>query len=152
MAPGLDNITGRSTVHRLCPSALIGLYNQCIKEGLVPAGWKRAQVVLLRKPSKPEGEPSAYRPICLFNVVGKVFEAMLVARLEDHVASRGGLSPKQHGFVEGTSTDDAVLKLQQKILTSINYPAPKFCVAVSLDIRNAFNSIGWTEVMAALSA
>lgn len=66
-------------------------------------------MVLLRKPSKPEGEPSAYRPIFLLNVVGKVFEAMLVARLEDHVASRGRLSPNQHSFVKGTFTDNAAV-------------------------------------------
>jgi len=129
---------------------LIGLDHQCAREGAVPVRWKRARVVLLRKAGKPEGEPSSYRPICLLNVVGKVFETMLVARLEEHITSRGGLSPNPHGFRKAISTDDAVLKLQQNILAAINFPSEKFCVAVSLDIRNAFNSIGWTEVMSAL--
>jgi len=79
--------------------------------------------------------------------VGKVLETMLVARLEEHIKSMGGLSPNQHGFKKSTSTDDAVRKLRQKILAS-----DKFCVAISLDIRNAFNTIGWTEVMSALNA
>jgi len=152
-APGLDNITGRilSAVHLLRPSMLIGLYNQCVRDGVVPVRWKRARVVLLRKAGKPEGEPSSYRPICLLNVIGKVFETVLVARLEEHITSRGGLSPNQHGFRKAISTDDAVLKLQHNILAAINFPSEKFCVAVSLDIRNAFNSIGWTEVMSALN-
>jgi len=153
-APGLDCITGRilSVIHRLGPTMLTGLYNQCARDGIVPASWKRSRVVLLRKAGKPEGEASSYRPICLLNVVGKVLETMLVARLEEHIKSRGGLSPNQHGFKKSTSTDDAVRKLRQKILAAINFPSDKFCVAISLDIRNAFNTIGWTEVMSALNA
>lgn len=71
---------------------MLGLFNQYIREGLIPFSWKRARVVLLRKENKPEGEPSSYRSICLLNV-RKVFETMLVARMEEHVASNGGLSP-----------------------------------------------------------
>ncbi|KAL4104789.1 hypothetical protein QTP88_020065 [Uroleucon formosanum] len=153
-APGVDNITGRilSLVHRVCPSMLTELYNCCVEEGSVPVRWKRARVVLLKKAVKPDGEPSSYKPICLLNVVGKVFEAILVGRLEVHIESRGGLSPNQHGFTKGKSTNDAVLKLRQEILPAINFPSEMFCLAVSLDISNAFNSIGWTEVMAALDA
>lgn len=153
-SPGLDKITGKivSMVHRVCPSMLLGLFNECIKEGTFPAKWKRARIVLLKKDNKPEGEPSSYRPICLLNVVGKVFESMLVARLDEHIASRGGISHNQFGFRKARSTDDAVQELRNKILTSINYPSEQFCTTISLDIKNAFNSIGWNEVMAALDA
>lgn len=99
------------------------------------------RVVLLRKAGKPEVEPSSYRPICLLNVVGKVFETILVARLEERITSRGGLSPNQYGFRKATFTDNAVQNLQQKILAAITFPSEKFCVAVSLDTQNAFNSI-----------
>lgn len=73
-ALGLDCITGRilSVVHKLRPAMLTGLYNQCARDGIVPASWKRARVVLIRKGGKLEGD-SSYRPICLLNVVGKVF-------------------------------------------------------------------------------
>jgi hypothetical protein len=92
---------------------LTGLYNQCARDGILPASWKRSRVVLLRKRGKPEGEPSSYRPICLLNVVGKVLETMLVIRLEEHIKFRGGLSLNQHGFRKSISTDDVVRKLQQ---------------------------------------
>ncbi|CAI6362877.1 unnamed protein product [Macrosiphum euphorbiae] len=152
-APGMDNINGKiiSVVHQVCPSMLLGMFNQCIKEGVIPSGWKRARVILLKKGNKPDGEPASYRPICLLNVVGKVFESLLVARLHEHIAGRGGLSRNQFGFTKQLSTDDAVRKLQSTILTEINFPSSKFCVAISLDIKNAFNSIGWNEVMLALS-
>lgn len=88
--------------------------------------------------------------MCLLSVVGKVFESLLAAILHEHIASRGGLSPNQFGFTKKASTDDAVQELQQTILSEINYPPVKFCVAISLDIKNAFNSFGWKEVMIAL--
>jgi len=149
---GMDNINGKiiSVVHQVCPSMLLGLFNQCINEGVIPSAWKRARVILLKKGNKPEGEPSSYRPICHLNVVGKVFESLLVARLHDHIVSRGGLSRNQFGFSKQLSTDDAVRKLRSTILSEINFPSSKFCVAISLDIKNAFNSIGWNEVMLAL--
>lgn len=152
-APGLDNITGKiiKCVHQICPSMLLGLFNQCIKEGAIPTSWKRARVVLLRKGNKPEGHPSSYRPICLLSVLGKVLESMLVARLEEHVELKGGLSTNQFGFRKHSSTDDAVRSLKSKVLAAINYPSEQFCVAVSLDIKNAFNSIGWNEIMDALN-
>lgn len=93
-ALGMDNINGKiiSFVHQVCPSILLGLFNQCIKEGVIPLAWKRARVILFKKDKKPVGEPSSYRPICLLNVVGKVFESLLVARLHEHIVDRGGLS------------------------------------------------------------
>lgn len=49
--PGIDNITGRilSVVNQLSLTMLTGLYNQCVRDGIVPAGWKRARVVLVEK-------------------------------------------------------------------------------------------------------
>jgi len=150
--PGMDCINGKiiSAVHQICPSILLGLFNQCIKEGVFPSGWKRVRVILLKKGNRPEGEPSSYRPICLLSVVGKVFESLLVARLQEHIVGKGDMSPNQFGFTKQASTDDAVRQLQETILSEINFPSEKFCVAVSLDIKNACNSIGWKEVMTAL--
>lgn len=126
---------------------LLGLFNECSKEGVVPSCWKKSRVVLLKKGKKPKGEPSSYKPICLLNVV---FESKLVARLDKHIVTKDGLSLNQYGFKKLTSTDDAVRNLQSRIQAKINYSSEQFCVAVSLDIKNAFNFIGWSEVMGAL--
>lgn len=153
IAPGMDNINRKiiHAVHQICPSMLLGLFNQCIKEGVILSGWKRARVILLKKSNKPDGDQSSYIPMCLLSVVGKVFESLLADRLHEHIASRGGLSPNQFGFTKKASTDDTVQELQQTILSDINYPSVKFCMAISLGIKNAFNSFGWKEVMMALN-
>ncbi|XP_072766501.1 uncharacterized protein [Anoplolepis gracilipes] len=48
--------------------------------------WERAKVVLLHKGGKEEDDPTAYRPICLLDEVGKIYERILVRRLVQHLA------------------------------------------------------------------
>jgi len=151
-APGPDGIANLiiGSVHKVRPDMLRHMYNRCLKEGVFPPRWKEARVVLLRKGDRPEGVPSSYRPLCLLNDVGKMYEALLAARLDAHIASKGGLAPNQFGFRKGRSTDDAVRVLQSKAATTTN--SGGFCVAVALDIKNAFNSIGWDHILSALEA
>lgn len=106
--------------------------------------------MLLRKGNKPEGDPSSYSPLCLLNNIGKILEFLLARRLEAHLKTRGDLAPNQYGFRSKRSTDDAVRKLDQMITTAKD--AGNFCLAVSIDIKNAFNSIRWNDVMKALQS
>jgi len=91
---------------------------------------------------------SSYRPLCLLNDVGKVLESLLSRRLEDHMSDSGGLSANQFGFRKWKSTDDAVRELQANLLEGVD--GGKYCLAVSIDIRNAFNSSKWSDIMDAL--
>jgi len=75
-------------------------------------------------------------------------EYLLVKRLEFQEANKGGLSAAQYGFRRGLSTVDAGIALREAATSAVNQKL--MCVAVSLDIRNAFNSIGWDHVMQAL--
>lgn len=151
-APGPDGVSNAiiSAVHKVNPAMLLETFNRCLEEGTVPRRWKEARVVLLRKGNRPEGVPSSYRPLCLLNDVGKMFEALLASRLDAHIASRGGLATNQYGFRKGRSTDDAVCELLRRVVPPVNEGG--FCVAVALDIKNAFNSIGWSHLLAALEA
>lgn len=151
-APGPDGISNIiiGAVQKARPDMLLHMFNRCLKEGAVPPRWKEARVVLLRKGDRPEGVPSSYRPLCLLNDVGKMYESLLAARLDAHIAGRGGLAPNQFGFRKGRSTDDAVRLLRSKVVATAN--SGGFCVAVALDIKNAFNSIGWDHILSALEA
>lgn len=51
-------------------------------------------------------------------------------------------------FQRGLSTVDSGNALRETARSAVNQK--DMCVAVSLDIRNAFNSIGWDHVMQAL--
>ncbi|KAL4101252.1 hypothetical protein QTP88_021272 [Uroleucon formosanum] len=124
-APGPDGLTGKilRAVHKAHPNILLGLYNSCLRSGTFPAEWKTSRVVLLKKGNKPDGVPSSYRPLCLLNDVGKILE-------------------------KGKSTDDAVRELQAYLLEGVN--GGNFCLAVSIDVRNAFNTIKWSDILDAL--
>lgn len=149
-APGTDGITSKIllAVHKSNPHILLSLFNKCLRCGTFSSEWKMSRVVLLRKGIKLEGVPSSYRLICLLNDAGKVLELLLSWRLEDHTIRRGGLSPNQYGFRKKLSTDGAVLELHSSIVQEVN--DGKFCLAIGIDIKNAFNTITWPDILTAL--
>lgn len=149
-APGPDGITSRilAAVHKADPRILVELFNKCLKCGTFPNEWKTSRVVLLRKGDKPEGVPSSYRPLCLLNDAGKLLESLLTRRLEKCINDNGGLYPNQYGFRKGMSTDDAIRQMHNTIVNDAN--DGKFCLAIGIGIKNAFNSIKWEDVLTAL--
>lgn len=58
------------------------------------------------------------------------------------------LSDYQYGFIKGRSTIDAVLKVREIVDNKLNKELE--VIAVSLDIRNAFNTIKWGEIKNAI--
>lgn len=100
--------------------------------------------MLIAKP----GSGSFYRPLCLLNDLGKLFERIIVNRLEELISRGDGLSPFQYGFRARLSTCDAVVRARAVIegYTSNG----EVCVAASLDVRNAFNILAWEGIRRAL--
>lgn len=149
-APGPDKIPSKvwGAVHDIRPQLLTGIFNRCLKTGTFPASWKRGRLTLLRKGNKPEGIPSSYRPLCLLNDVGKILEALLANRLKDYIRRVKGNSNRQYGFTKGVSIEDAIRKLESIVIPSCNWQ--RYSVAVSLDIKNAFNNASWSRILDAL--
>lgn len=128
---------------------LTEVFNSYLREDTFPGRWKRARLALIAKPGKLVGVPSSYRPLCLLDDVGKILESLLVVRMQAHMAATAvELFDKQFGFRGGRSTDDALCLLHERIVSICN--ARRYAVAVSLKILNAFNTIGWETVTAAL--
>ncbi|XP_060822332.1 uncharacterized protein LOC132910580 [Bombus pascuorum] len=151
VAPGPDGIPGRvwaETMDIMAPR-LLHLYNRCLREGAYPRAWKVARLVLLRKEGRPPESPSAYRPICLLDEVGKLFERVIASRLGAHMESRvPGWHDNQFGFRRGRSTIDAIRRLREGVERVVAREG--IAIAVSLDITNAFNSIPWSKIREAL--
>lgn len=115
-APGPDGVPDEvlRTIIRTRPELLLPTFNECIKNSCFMASWKTATLVLLRKGTKPLEEPSSYRPLCLINSVGKLYERMVKARIEEHLRSiPDGISDHQFGFVKGRSTTQAIGKFME---------------------------------------
>lgn len=151
-APGPDGIGNevvKATYHA-DPSGLLRLYNSCRAEGVFPSRWKVARLILLRKDGKPLDRPSSYRPICLIDCFGKVLEKLIVQRLNRHIEETGCLSGNQYGFRRGRSTVDAMKELTTRVDRQLG--RGKFCLAVSLDISNAFNTANWGAILEAMGS
>jgi len=88
------------------------VFNKCLRQGRFPQQWKRAKLVLLPKAGREPDTPSAYRPICLLDEAGKIFERILATRLVQHLSREGDLHEEQYGFREGRSTVDTIKRVR----------------------------------------
>lgn len=122
-------------------------------EGLFPRAWKKATFILLRKGNKPLDQPSSYRPICLINTIGKLFERVIKNWLVDHLEQTNRISHRQFGFTKGRSTIDAINSAIDIVNKAGIGPLYKreLCAMVSLDVANAFNSASWVRIEEALA-
>ncbi|XP_067217272.1 uncharacterized protein [Linepithema humile] len=126
-APGPDGVPGRVWA---------------LAFGVVGARLRR---MLLCKEGKPAEQPSAYRPICLLDEVGKLFERIVASRIVQHLSRDDpNLSEDQFGFRESRSTTDAIMHL--RALSEHIVGERDVALAVLLDIVNAFNSLPWEHV------
>lgn len=106
----------------------------------------------MQKTNKLSTDPSSYRPLCLLDVEGKLFEQLVVARLEAEIERTGGLSDNQFGFRKGRQTIDAIKKVIRvtERATSYTWKHRKMCAVITLDVRNAFNSASWQQILEVL--
>lgn len=153
-APGPDGIPGEilRLMARLRPGILLGMYNQCLKTGTFSTRWKTARLVLLSKGKGDPNMPSSYRPLSLLDTAGKVYELLLRPRLTDAVRAAGDLSESQHDFRKGRSTIGAVRKVIETFRKTDEacHAARPLTILVTLDVRNAFNSARWEDILGAL--
>jgi len=80
----------------------------------------------------------------LLDEVGKIFERILATRLIQHISRNGDLHEEQYGFHEGKSTIDAVKCVRSLAEAAIS--EGRVVMAISLDIKNAFNTLPWDRV------
>ncbi|CAB0039551.1 unnamed protein product [Trichogramma brassicae] len=156
-APGPDGIPNSALKIAIAtrPDIFLRVYTMCLETGVFPSGWKRQRLVLLPKPGKPPDEPSSYRPLCMLDTAGKILERIICDRLEAFTERPGGLSERQYGFRKGRSTMDAIEDVVSAAREAIAGKrwyrgTKKYCAVVTLDVRNAFNSARWDNILAAL--
>lgn len=147
VAPGPDGLLkcAWTKVPDILIDQMIIIFNRCLTEGYYPEAWKTAKLVLIPKPNKP-GEPTKYRPICLLSEINKIFERIIVTRLNNYIANTGNiLSEQQFGFRPKRSTTDALIAVRN--YTETAFSENQYVVATALDIENAFNSLPWDKII-----
>lgn len=152
-APGPDGIPNKviKVLAEEAPSRLLEAYNSCLQEGTFVTKWKRQSLVLVPKERKPSGHPTSYRPLCLIDGFGKVLERLILGRLQEHLENH--LSEHQHGFRPGRSTIGAIEEVVSTVRRGWGTGTAKsssHTIIVTLDIKNAFNTARWHNIIGAL--
>lgn len=105
--------------------------------------------------SKNKGDPKspgAYRPLCMLNTTGKLLEKLIKPRLTTAIQAAGDLSGRQYGFRRGLSTVHAIREIVETVNQAQqgNHATRKIVLLATLDVKNAFNSARWDDMIEAL--
>ncbi|KAL4085157.1 hypothetical protein QTP88_027450 [Uroleucon formosanum] len=140
-SPGHDRITNL-LLKKLPNKAILyttSLFNALLRLGCFPVNWKKAIVILIKKPGKDNTNPDSYRPISLLTSLSKVFEKVIHTRLLAHLDYSETIPKFQFGFRSHHSTTQQLLRLTEHISNSFE----KHCHAgaVFIDISKAFDKV-----------
>ena len=148
-APGLDNFKVKIVreLWRKRPEVIERLMNNCIDQRKFPRCWKEANLkIILKDQNRDRSLLSSYRPIALLPVVGKLYEKIIVNRIQATYKDAGLESPNQFGFKKGKGTHDAFLSLRR----AIQFSDKKYIIAIFIDIEGAFDNLWWPAILARL--
>lgn len=136
-APGIDEISPGlfKELPRKAIIMITYLFNACMRLKYVPKCFKAAQIIMLKKPGKPEEDITSYRPISLLTTLSKLFEKILLKRLKPMVQ----IPDFQFGFRNNHSTIDQIHRITTVVEQALE--EKKYCSAVFLDVSQAFDRV-----------
>jgi hypothetical protein len=94
---------------------------------------------MILKPSKKPDNVASYRPISLLPIISKVFEKLLLLKIQPIIEDLKLIPDHQFGFRQRHSTIHQVHRLVDTIHKS--FEAGNYCAAVFLDVAQAFDKV-----------
>ena len=141
-AHGWDGISTRMI--KLSDASLVTplkiILTNCLRSGVFPEIWKRANVVPIHKKNE-KNLKSNYRPISLLPIFGKMLEKLVYDSLYSHLVSCDLLNPNQSGFRPGDSTVNQLISITHKIFEAFDCNPALDVRSVYLDISKAFDRV-----------
>ena len=115
---------------------LSDVFNKCFEYGIFPDALKNAKVIPIRKAGQKDVATN-YRPISLLSPVLKVFEKLLLVRLEKFLTKNNYfITKKQFGFPKGYSAE---MVIHTKLLKNIDDGYYTCCLF--LNLSKAFDTV-----------
>lgn len=143
-APGYDLITAEvlKNLPKKSIVLLTAIYNSMLRLCYFPIQWKYAHIIMIPKPGKPPTEVTSYRPISLLPILSKIFERLLLNRIQETTLLNELIPDHQFGFRQKHSTIHQCHRVVNKIKQS--FEDKEMCASVFLDIKQAFDGV-WHE-------
>jgi hypothetical protein len=139
-ASGYDGIHPKVIKH--CSTLLLKplkhIANTIMAHGDFPDKLKKARVTVIWKGAS-KSDLGNYRPISVLSVFSKIFESIICMQMYDYVEENTILTTQQYGFRRNRSTEQALLKIKEKILSC--FEKSEYIVGIFFDIRKAFDSL-----------
>ena len=114
-------------------------FNSILSGAHIPRCWSDVLIVPIPKPGKSMNSKEGYRPIALLNCDRKIFEAMILTRIEWWVESHSALDELQFGFRKGVGVQECLFSLVSMVQGA--FWRRNILVAVFADIQGAYDNV-----------
>ena len=134
---GISNFFVKFHKEELIPN-LTHLTNISLFEGCFPDCLKKGIITPIHKTGDKTNKKN-FRPISILPIFSKIFEYVIMRRLQDHIDNNNIMSVKQFGYTKGSNTEIAAIHILNDIYSSMDnrYSTALTC----LDLSRAFDSI-----------
>src|SRR5271154_1054540 len=142
-APGPDRLPPLLLpfIFKHLTTPIFNIFTFCFTNGYFPQQWKIANLILI---SKSLGCGS--RPISLLSCLGKILDKIVASRLTRHLM-QGQHIEHQYSFLPQKSSEQAVEAFCHKIKSAINNKKHYKTIALSFDIKGAFDTTWWPYIV-----
>jgi hypothetical protein len=123
---------------------LLQLYNECLRQGRTPREWNQSEIYLLTKDVNRKRDATNVRPISIICIFRKVFERLLLLRLEGQPWAQ--FHPAQAGFRRSYSTYTNAAVVHALLASKAR------STAVFLDFKSAFDVVDHQRLDTKLAA
>lgn len=146
-SPGYDEINHimLKNIPSIGIEYIVQIFNRCLAAGYFPRAWKIATVISIPKKGKDQRFSSGYRPISLLCAMSKLFERVIIVRLNEFISTVNFLPPEQFGFRQGHSTSHQLMRVHNFINEGLKRSSSIGLIA--LDIEKAFDSVWYDGLL-----
>lgn len=139
-APGVDGVHPQvlAKCHKAFAVPLAALFFKSLREGMIPSGWRLANVTPLHKKGS-RLDPGNYRPVSLTSVTCKVMERIIRDTILEHLYANDLVAREQHGFVRKKACVTNLIETMDKITSSLAYK--RWIDLIFLDFAKAFDKV-----------